>query len=426
MPLSSRFSGLSPTVPTPPLASDAGGERLTDEAAVTFGTLRAPRIDVILQEDVVVAQGAPVARLRKHPEIALTAPMPGRIASISLKPGHRLDQIILFLEADADRYRHKTIGADTKQDDTRLRALLQGSGLWLAFLSRPFARLPAPAERPAAIFIMASDTRPLAPDPRKALEGRDEAFSRGLSALLRLCDGPVFVCQSEGEPLVDADNTGGRLRIVRTGARHPHGQAGFQIHRLHPARIDAPVWDIHAEDVAAIGALLATGYLPGTRLVSVAGPALTETRLVRCQPGANLKGLCHGAVRPGPYTLLNGSPLEGREAEWLGPRDRQVSVMPRKPHTGRKHWFRAALTKAARPLPIIPTAALDEAMGGAVPTVALVRALSSGDQETAVRLGALSFVAEDLALADYVTAAEPRLSALLAGMLARIEAEEGA
>ena len=92
----------------------------------------------------------------------------------------------------------------------------------------------------------------------------------------------------------------------------------------------------------------------------------------------------------------------------------------------RRHWFFAALEGAARPLPLIPTAALDRALGGALPAAAFLRALAAGDGETAVRLGALSFVEEDLALADYVTAAEPRLTGLLRGLLDRVREEEAA
>ncbi len=90
------------------------------------------------------------------------------------------------------------------------------------------------------------------------------------------------------------------------------------------------------------------------------------------------------------------------------------------------HWFLSALHRAARPLPLIPTAALEQALGGAMPAIPFLRALAAGDAETATRLGALSLLPEDLALADYVSCAEPGLSGLLAGMLARLQAEEAA
>src|SRR5690606_36859098 len=122
--------------------------------------------------------------------------------------------------------------------------------------------------------------------------------------------------------------------------------------------------------------------------------------------------------------LISGSALEGREARWLGPRERLATALPRHRAEPRPHWFRAALRGASRPLPVIPTAALDRALGGAMPAAALVRALSAGDEESAVRLGALSLLEEDLSLADYVTCAERRLSARLRALLDRIEMAE--
>ncbi len=50
--------------------------------------------------------------------------------------------------------------------------------------------------------------------------------------------------------------------------------------KSRPPRSRRPVWDLHAEDVAALGDLLDTGIVPMTRLVSVTGAALREARLL--------------------------------------------------------------------------------------------------------------------------------------------------
>ena len=98
----------------------------------------------------------------------------------------------------------------------------------------------------------------------------------------------MFLCHDRGAPLAGPGALLARVKSVTVADSHPHGLAGTQIHRHRPARIDAPVWDIALEDVAAIGALVETGYVADTRLVSIAGPALREARLVRSQPGADL------------------------------------------------------------------------------------------------------------------------------------------
>ncbi|QQM30746.1 Na(+)-translocating NADH-quinone reductase subunit A [Martelella lutilitoris] len=413
-------AGLS--VPTgPSLPDDHTAETLlTEEAALVPAPGEELRVVPLVEVDQRVAQGQPLFSLRAAEEIKLVAPMPARVAAIELNPGRRLIQMLLFREDGGDRHSFKTDRAES--DAAALRALMQEAGLWRLFRSRPFGHMPAPAEAPAAIFVMAADTRPAAPDPRNAIRGREEAISRGLSALRLLAGNQVFLCEAKGRSL-DLDDAGS-IRRIACGSLHPQGLAGIQIHHHAPAEVDARVWDIHAEDIADLGDLLATGLLPETRLVTVTGSAMREPRLLRCQPGADLRGLCHGHVQPGPYQVLAGSVLDGRPAHWLGPRDRQASVLSRGSGKRRGHWFSAALTRAARPLPIIPTAALSQAFGGDIPAAALMRALSAGDQEAAARLGALSLLEEDLALVDYVTFSEPPLAAQLRGLLNAIEKEE--
>lgn len=415
--------GLNVKVASPRPESGEPGRLITEEAALTARVKDDFRVEPLVEEGALVAQGAPVLQSRRNPAFQVTAPMPGRVAAIRLGPGHRLSSILFFHEPEVGRHTWDTTGSD---DPGTLRTLLLGAGLWRAFRSRPFGRVPLPGDAPAAIFVMGLDTRPLAPSPRAAVAGQEEAVARGLSALTRLTDGTVFLCTDKGAPLAGAGALPERVKSVAVPHTHPHGLAGPQIHRLRPATIDAPVWDIHLEDVAAIGTLLETGLIPETRLVSVAGPALREARTLRCQPGADLKQLCHGLVRPGPHEVWTGSALDGRESHWLGGRDRQTTVIESAHRPDRPHWFQAALARASRPKPLIPTAALDQSLGGALPAMPFLRALASGDSETFARLGGLSFLDEDVALVDYVTRAEPGIRALLAAMLDRVATEEAA
>ena len=397
--------------PDPGLAVET---QVTVEAALQPLAGESLRVDLLVSEGAQVAQGQPLMRLKTAPEIALVAPMAARVARIELQPGRRLGQLVLFHETGGDRHRFDI--HDTDNNPARLRALLHESGLWRSIRSRPFGRAPAPGEVPAAILVMGTDTRPGAPDPTLAIQGREQDLARGLAALKRLTDGPVFLAGLQAPA---------PTRCVETGSLHPQGLAGHVLHRHFPARIESPLWDLSAEDAADIGSLLETGLLPQTRLVSITGAALRAPRLVRCQPGANLRALTRTLVMPGPYELISGSALDGRSALWLGPLDRQVTVLPRALPPTRRHWFRAALERAARHAPIIPTAALNQALGGDLPAAALVRALAAGDAEAFIDLGGLTLLEEDVALADYATGSGNRLALQLRALLDRIATEEG-
>ncbi len=397
---------------------------ITDQCALFARPSDDFRADILVAAGDKVAQGAPVLRSRRHPDLTLVAPVAGEVAAADLGPGKRLSHILFFHDAKAGRHEHDVSAARAENDPVAVRALLLSAGMWPLFRSRPFGRVPLPAEQPAAIFVMALDTRPDAPLPQLALAGRLDSFLRGCQALASLTNGPVYVCHDGAADLDDLDVGNDRIRLTRIGPFHPHGLAGLQIAARFPAAPGRPVWDVHAEDVVGLGSFLETGLVPETRLVSVSGGALREHRMVRCQPGADLRALTFDIVKPGPHRLLSGSSLDGVEGRWLGPWRRQVAAIAGTGTERSPHWFSAALRRSSRPLPIIPTAALDHAFGGILPAALLVRALAANDSETAMRLGALSLVEEDVALADYITAAAPHLTAMLRAMLDRIAAEE--
>lgn len=419
-----RDAGLLVRFPSPPRQAVDASLEITDEAGLTVPRGQELRLGWFAEEGTSVEQGAPIATTRENEDFALVAPMPAKVARVRMQPGKRLTEIVLFADAGVGRRMHSTVAA-AKREEGGLRKLLLNAGMWPLFRRRPFGRIPDRSERPAAIFVMAIDTRPLSVDPAAALSGKEEAFGRGLDALAVLTDGPIFVCQSAGPALFESCAGQGRVERIVAGRRHPQGIPGYWIHQRFPAGPDAAVWDCHAEDVAAIGELLADGFVPETRLVRIAGDGLKRERLVRTQPGADLRGLTQSDVLAGPHRLISGSPLDGVEARWLGPRDRQVSVRRHKPQEPERHWFAEALMRKAFPKPMIPTAALSQALGGSLPSAAFVRALTSADSETAVNLGLLSLLEEDLALADYVLSDAGSLLRLLRSMLDQIETEVG-
>lgn len=394
--------------------------QITDEAMLGVPAGWDLRVEPLVAEGDLVAQGAPVLRLRHAPAITLGAPMPAQVAEITLGPGHSLRGIRFFHRPEVGRHSFDTAEADSPEG---LRRLMQAAGLWPLLRRRPFGGMPPADEVPGAVVVMAHDTQPAAPDPRLALSGRAEDLRSGLEALVTLSAGPVIFVQDAGREILMPAVPG--VTLARCTAGAPMGQAGFQIHRLCPARHDRPVWDLPAEEVARLGGLLRCGLIDETRLITLAGPRLTQGLIRAVQPGADLRALVLDHLRPGPHRLVTGAPLIPQESPWLGLRDRQAAALERPRARAAGHWLRRALTQVQRPEALIPSPALERAMGRALPVMAFLRALAAGDADSVQRLGGLSLLPEDLALVDYVTGARPRPSAQLAALWARLAAEEG-
>src|SRR5690606_19459955 len=114
--------------------------------------------------------------------------MAGRVTELEMGAGRRLGSMVFAAETRQLQHRYDARAAAAeiaeRAGSSALRALLQETGLWRRFNVRPFGRPPKGDAMPAAIFVMAVDTRPLAASPRIALdEGSAAALQRGIAAL---------------------------------------------------------------------------------------------------------------------------------------------------------------------------------------------------------------------------------------------------
>ena len=71
---------------------------------------------------------------------------------------------------------------------------LVDSGLWTAFRTRPYSKVPELDAAPNSIFVSAMDTNPLAANPEVVIQQDEISFNQGLSVISKLTDGKVFVC----------------------------------------------------------------------------------------------------------------------------------------------------------------------------------------------------------------------------------------
>ena len=390
------------------------------------------------------------------PGVRYTAPAAGRVAAVNRGARRALQSVVIELSRaeregrgpDEAAYSSFTGRHPSGMAADDVRALLLESGLWTALRARPFGRVADPAARPHSIFVTATDTQPHAPAPA-AVIGRGEAFERGVAALCRLTDGPVYVCT---DPHTEVQlPAGDQVRHEQFSGPHPAGTVGLHIHTLDPVDRRKTVWHAGAQDVAAIGALFRTGMLDVTRVAALAGPLVRRPRLLRTRLGAALDELVGGELHDGEARVISGSVLSGRSAAgpvhgYLGRYHQQIAVLAEGREREFIGWmlpglrkFSAVRTFLAAWLPgrqfamtttthggrraIVPIGTFERVMPLDLMATALLRALLMGDVDRAEELGCLELDEEDLALCTFVCAGKNDYGPHLRQVLDTLERE---
>lgn len=171
-----------------------------------------------------------------------------------------------------------------------------------------------------------------------------------------------------------------------------------------------------------MGRLTLTGRWSPERIVALAGPGARAPRLARTTLGASLSDLTAGETTDGDLRIVSGTPLCGREARYLGRYHLQVSVLRGPPPRAPVPFLERLLGSGRRATaPMIPLVAFERVMALDIPSVPLLRALATGDAETAEKLGCLELAEEDVALFSYLCASGADYGPLLRRVLDEIE-----
>ncbi|MDR0736047.1 MAG: Na(+)-translocating NADH-quinone reductase subunit A [Zoogloeaceae bacterium] len=379
--------------------------------------------------------------------VHFTAPGAGVVSAIHRGARRAFNSIVIDLEGDAAlSFAHYADSELDALDAAKVRENLQQSGLWTAFRTRPFSRIPAADAIPASLFITAIDTHPLAVDPAIVLAEYADDFTRGIRVLSRL--GKIFLCAGEKGDIPGTDLPG--VTLERFFGPHPAGLPGTHIHFLDPVDARKSVWHVGYQDVIAIGKLFATGQLWVERVISLAGPVAKNPRLLRTRLGASLDDLTAGELLPGENRVISGSVFGGRTAAgplaFLGRYHRQVSCLAEGRERELLHFLRAGTDKHSvlnlfisclargrkfpfttttngSPRAIVPVGNYEAVMPLDILPTQLLRYLVVGDTEMAQKLGCLELDEEDLALCTYVCAGKYEYGPILRDVLTRIEKE---
>ncbi|MFV0264906.1 MAG: Na(+)-translocating NADH-quinone reductase subunit A [Kluyvera sp.] len=436
-----------------PIAGQPDQQRI-DDVAVTRVAVKGEeynglRPSMAVKEGDRVVKGQLLFEDKKIPGVRFTAPASGTVSAIHRGERRVLQSVVIDVDGD-ESLRFTAYPADELATLPReaVAAQLIESGLWTAMRTRPFSKTPLPGSEPAAIFVTAMDTNPLAAEPQPIILAQREAFNAGLTVLTRLTDGKVHVCQGSGGKL--GGHPLGQVTFNQFTGPHPAGLVGTHIHFLEPVSLHKQVWHLNYQDVIAYGKLFLDGVLWTERIIALGGPQVKNPRLLRTRLGADLDAMLAGELHEGENRILSGSVLngtqasgphaflgrfhlqvsvlkEGREKEllgWVAPgRDKFSITRTTLGHFFKKKLFNLSTDMHGGERAMVPIGNYERVMPLDILPTMLLRDLLAGDTDSAQALGCLELDEEDLALCTYVCPGKYEYGPVLRHVLTQIEQE---
>ncbi len=395
-----------------------------------------------------VKKGQVLFEDKKNQGVKFTAPASGKVIEVNRGEKRVLQSVVIEVAGDEQVTFDKfdAAGLASLSREQVVNQLVE-SGMWTAFKTRPFSRVPAIDSTTQAIFVTAIDTNPLAASPDVVISEQADAFVAGLDLLSVVTGGKVLVCKTGAS--LPRSSQGNVEEHVFDGP-HPAGLVGTHMHYLHPVNKENVAWSINYQDVIAFGKLFTTGELYTDRVVSLAGPVVNKPRLVRTRIGASLFDLANNEVMPGEVRLISGSVLAGTQASgphaYLGRYHVQVSAlregrdkelfgwaMPGKNrfsvtrsflgHLFSNQLFNMTTSTNGSDRAMVPIGNYEKVMPLDIEPTLLLRDLCAGDNDSAERLGALELDEEDLALCTFVCPGKYEFGPMLRECLDTIEKE---
>ena len=399
----------------------------------------------------VVKKGQILFEDKKNPGTRFTAPAAGKVVAINRGERRAFQSIVIEVDPKGASVDFKKTSADKLLSlaSKDVIDLLVESGMWTAFRTRPFDKVPAVGSLPHSIFVTAIDTNPLAPDPKVIIGAEADAFANGLKVLSRIGEFKVHVCKdAESLPRCSAPNVDEQTFV----GPHPAGLPGTHIHFVDPVNENKTVWHIGYQDVIAIGHLFTEGKYYNERVISIAGPNAKEPRLVKTLQGASVSELTQGEIiesengvrviagsvlwgntAVGPYAYLGRYHLqvsiieEGTMHEflgWLAPGFKRHSVsnaFASSYFTPASYTINTAVNGGSRPM--VPIGLYEKVMPLDIEPTMLLRAIEINDVDQAKLLGVLELAEEDVALCTYVCPGKTDYGTLIRRCLTKIEVE---
>ncbi len=291
----------------------------------------APIPKVVVQVGDTVKAGDHIFHDKTFTDIKYVAPVSGEVVAINRGDRRAITEVVILADKKQE-YRKLPAFDFAKASRADLVNFLMDTGGWTLLRQRPFDIVAGQNDVPDNIFISTFDSAPLAPDLNFVVEGRGEAFQKGLDVLGKLTSGKVYLGLNASEK-----NAPSKIFTEATGVekrwfhgKHPAGNVGVQIHHSAPIGPKSMVWTLGVQEVITLGTLFAEGRYNAERVVALTGSELKEAKYVRTYAGANIGELLKDNLKDDHIRIISGDVLSGQAkgaANFLNHYDDQITVV---------------------------------------------------------------------------------------------------
>ena len=283
---------------------------------------------VVVREGDKVKAGDALFVNKKQTDVKFASPVSGVVQAVVR--GDRRKVLRVVVEADKDQqyvdFGQKQVAS--LDGDAVVKALLE-AGLFGYINQLPYAVSTTPDQKPRAVFVSALRDMPLAGDFEYELQGNEEDFQTGLTALSKVA--PVYLgigAKQTSKALTEAKD----VEVNVFDGPCPAGNVGVQVNNIAPVNKGDVVWTVDPTAVIFFGRLFRTGKVDLRRLVAVAGSEITKPEYAEVLVGQPIADLLEGRLAAKNHVrIINGNPLTGRKAtkdDFVGGHTSEITVIP--------------------------------------------------------------------------------------------------
>ncbi len=283
---------------------------------------------VVVREGDKVKAGDALFVNKKQTDAKFASPVSGVVQAVVR--GDRRKVLRVVVEADKDQqyvdFGQKQVAS--LDGDAVVKALLE-AGLFGYINQLPYAVSTTPDQKPRAVFVSALRDMPLAGDFEYELQGNEEDFQTGLTALSKVA--PVYLgigAKQTSKALTEAKD----VEVNVFDGPCPAGNVGVQVNNIAPVNKGEVVWTVDPTAVIFFGRLFRTGKVDLRRLVAVAGSEITKPEYAEVLVGQPIADLLEGKLAAKDHVrIINGNPLTGRKAtmdDFVGGHTSEITVIP--------------------------------------------------------------------------------------------------